>query len=83
MAAPAPPAATRRRKSATDSVRVSSADGFGAGMVDPSEVASRGTGTAQRTPLEDLQSTEQRWSVANRTTIAGNGAFGYFSAVCS
>jgi sialate O-acetylesterase len=36
----------------------------------------------QRAPLEDLQTTEQRWSVANRTTIAGNGGFGYFSAVC-
>jgi sialate O-acetylesterase len=35
-----------------------------------------------RSPLEDLQTVEQPWSVANRTTIVGNGGFGYFSAVC-
>ena len=35
--------------------RRSTADGFGAGMVDRAEVASRGTGTAVRTPLEEFE----------------------------
>lgn len=38
------------------SVRISSADGFGAGMVTPDEVASRGTGSEARTPLEEFES---------------------------
>ena len=54
---------TRRRKSAGtgggDSVRIASADGFGAGditgVLDRSEVTSRGTGTAIRTPLEEFE----------------------------
>lgn len=41
-----------------------------------------GQGTKSTTPLDDLQTIEQRWSVANRTSIGGNGGFGYFSAVC-
>ena len=62
------PAAKRRSKSpasrkserSEDSVRISSADGFGAGgsqtsVLDCSEVSSRGTGTAIRTPLEDFE----------------------------
>ena len=52
-----------RRKSSADaieSVRVSTADGFGAGefvtgVLDKAEVMSRGTGTATRTPLEEFE----------------------------
>ena len=58
--------AARRRKAETsvDSVRVSSADGFGAtsseqlpspNVLDRSEVTGRGTGTAVRTPLEEFE----------------------------
>ena len=47
-----------RRRSSTD-VRKASADGFGAGektgVLDRSEVTSRGTGTATRTPLEEFE----------------------------
>ena len=62
------PAAKRRSKSpasrkserSSDSVRISSADGFGAdggktSVLDRSEVTSRGTGTAVRTPLEEFK----------------------------
>ena len=41
-----------------------------------------GQKTSSRTPLDDLQTTEELWSVANSTTVAGRGGFGYFSAVC-
>ena len=39
-------------------LRESTADGFGAGMVDKAEVAARGTGTARRTPLEEFEAQE-------------------------
>ena len=48
------PAGRRSKKDAAD-VRVATADGFGAGMLDRSEVSSRGTGTAVRTPLEEFE----------------------------
>ena len=49
-----------------------------------------GQGTSSTMPIDDLQTIEQPWSVANHTSIAsGSGdyprdkdAFGYFSAVC-
>lgn len=41
-----------------------------------------GQKTSSTTPLDDLQTIEQRWSVANHTSIGGKGGFGYFSAVC-
>ena len=41
-----------------------------------------GQKTASKLPLDDLQSVEQPWSVANATSIAGGGRFGHFSAVC-
>jgi len=41
-----------------------------------------GQGTRSTTPLDDLQTIEEQWSVSNSTSIAGNGGFGYFSAVC-
>ena len=33
-------------------------------------------------PVDDLQTFKQNWSIASNTTIARNGEFGYFSAVC-
>merc|ERR1712048_20393 len=41
-----------------------------------------GQKTSSPTPLDDLQTIEQMWSVANHTSVSGNGGFGYFSAVC-
>lgn len=41
-----------------------------------------GQKTASKTPLSDLQTIEQNWSVASNTTIVGGGGFGWFSAVC-
>mmetsp|Transcript_49956 Transcript_49956/g.153678 ORF Transcript_49956/g.153678 Transcript_49956/m.153678 type:complete len:403 (+) Transcript_49956:78-1286(+) len=57
------PAKSPRRRRASggsqpDGVRVASSDGFGAGatsMIDRSEVAARGTGTAKRTPLDEFE----------------------------
>jgi sialate O-acetylesterase len=44
----------------------------------------QGTGGALRgeNPLNDLQTIQQNWSVTSNKTIAGDGGFGYFSAVC-
>lgn len=41
-----------------------------------------GQGTSSNDPLHDLQTIEQKWSVASNTTVAGGGGFGYFSSVC-
>lgn len=41
-----------------------------------------GQKTSSRTPLRDLQTIEQNWTVANNVSIAGGGRFGFFSAVC-
>jgi sialate O-acetylesterase len=45
-----------------------------------------GWGTASKILLDDLQTIEQAWSVADHTSIGGTGTsvagFGYFSAVC-
>jgi sialate O-acetylesterase len=49
-----------------------------------------GQGTASKTPLDDLQTIEQAWSIADHTSIGGKGqwptakaiGWGYFSAVC-
>ena len=41
-----------------------------------------GQKTSSPAPLDDLQTIEQVWSVASAKTVAGNGGFGYFSAVC-
>ena len=41
-----------------------------------------GQKTSSKVPLDDLQTIEQNWSVASAKTVAGNGGFGYFSAVC-
>jgi len=41
-----------------------------------------GQGTQSKTPLDDLQTIEQAWSVADRTSIGGRRRFGHFSAVC-
>lgn len=41
-----------------------------------------GQKTSSKTPLNDLQTIEQNWSVASNVSIAGNGRFGWFSAVC-
>ena len=48
---------TKASPKANNSVRVSTADGFGAGerAVSAAEVASRGTGSAVRTPLEEFE----------------------------
>ena len=44
-----------------------------------------GTGTQNRPgqpPLADLQTVQQPWVVASSTSVAGDGEFGEFSAVC-
>ena len=41
-----------------------------------------GQKTSSKTPIDDLQTIEQPWAVANSTSVAGGGGFGYFSAVC-
>lgn len=41
-----------------------------------------GQGTSSKTPLSDLATIEQQWSVANQTTVSGGGGFGHFSSVC-
>lgn len=41
-----------------------------------------GQGTSSDTPLKDLQTIEQQWSVANSATVSNDNGFGYFSAVC-
>ena len=41
-----------------------------------------GQDTESAHALHDLQTIEQNWSVASSKTVAGNGGFGYFSAVC-
>lgn len=41
-----------------------------------------GQKTSSATPLGDLQTIEQPWSVASHQSIAGGGGFGLFSAVC-
>lgn len=41
-----------------------------------------GQGTKSNTPLDDLQTIQETWSVASRSSVAGGGGFGYFSAVC-
>jgi sialate O-acetylesterase len=38
--------------------------------------------SASKTLLDDLQTIEQAWSVADHTSIRGEGRFTYFSAVC-
>ena len=38
-----------------------------------------GQKTSSKTPLHDLQTIEQNWTVASHTTVAGGGGFGYFS----
>ena len=53
-----PVSSRKNSERSSDSVRVSSADGFGAGdtsVLDRSEVTGRGTGTAIRTPLEEFE----------------------------
>jgi len=41
-----------------------------------------GQKTKSNTPLNDLQTIEQNWSVASNVSIVGGGGFGWFSAVC-
>jgi sialate O-acetylesterase len=41
-----------------------------------------GQGTSSKTPLKDLNTIEQLWSVANATAVSGGGGFSYFSSVC-
>ena len=41
-----------------------------------------GQGTSSKTPLNDLKTIEQKWAVANATSVSGGGGFGYFSSVC-
>merc|ERR1740138_269372 len=41
-----------------------------------------GQRTKSNTPLDDLQTIEETWSVASNTSVANGGRFGYFSAVC-
>lgn len=41
-----------------------------------------GQGTQSKVPLADLQTVEQKWSVASPTTVSNKQAFSYFSAVC-
>jgi hypothetical protein len=41
-----------------------------------------GQGTSSRTPLMDLQTIEQVWSISSNTSINNKNGFGYFSAVC-
>jgi len=40
-----------------------------------------GQGNASNTPLQNLASIEEKWSVASSTSV-GNGVWTYFSAVC-
>ena len=40
-----------------------------------------GQKTSSRTPLLNLETIEEAWSVASAKTVSGNGGFGYFSAV--
>jgi sialate O-acetylesterase len=41
-----------------------------------------GQGTTSSFPLNDLRTVQQNWSVTSAGTIARDGEFGYFSAVC-
>lgn len=41
-----------------------------------------GQGTSSNTPLDNLLTIQQDWSVANSTSVANGDPFGYFSAVC-
>jgi sialate O-acetylesterase len=41
-----------------------------------------GQGTSSESPLQDLQTIQQEWSVANSTTVSNGGDYGPFSAVC-
>ena len=41
-----------------------------------------GQGTSSKTPLNDLRTIEQHWSVSNSSSVSGGGGFGYFSSVC-
>jgi sialate O-acetylesterase len=41
-----------------------------------------GQGTSSDAPLQDLQTIQQEWSVANSTTVSNGVDFGQFSAVC-
>jgi len=45
----------RQKIHESTSSRIAYADGFGAGAISPAEVASRGTGSATRTPLEEFE----------------------------
>ena len=53
------PSRRRSKSPAAKDIRSQTADGFGAGMIDKSEVASRGTGTAIRTPLDEFEAKEK------------------------
>jgi len=41
-----------------------------------------GQKTSAKTPLSDLATIEQNWTVASHTSVAQGGRFGLFSAVC-
>lgn len=41
-----------------------------------------GQGSSSYIPFMNLQTIEQKWQVANSTSISNNQPFGYFSAVC-
>lgn len=41
-----------------------------------------GQGTSSTTPLTDLKTIEQTWSVASNVSVTAGGGWGYFSAVC-
>lgn len=41
-----------------------------------------GQGTSSKVPLNDLQTIERTWAVANASTVSGGGGFGYLSSVC-
>jgi len=41
-----------------------------------------GTRTQSGTPLDDLQTVQQPWAVANSTSISSGGTFSQFSSVC-
>ena len=68
------PSRRRSKSPAAKDIRSQTADGFGAGMIDKSEVASRGTGTAIRTPLDEFEAKEKseraRLAVAKKTRVA-------------
>ena len=60
----------------------SSAETLDANNYPNIRVFSVGQGTSSKTPLNDLKTIQETWSVANATSVNNGNGFGIFSAVC-